>query len=249
MVAFQGGHPPFKGDSPYLRPQPSGAESSPTRSKVLPLRRGGWVPHVMQAGPEQKKPNRRARCVQPPSGYKRLSTFAQTSGRKGGQPCRRHATAPSGRTSPTSNTPSMEAQAHASCNRRAGCCVRATAPPPAPLPCLLDCGTSTATRGNPTHDPAAPAWRDGQCGQKWAGSNGGGRQEQRSRRQPDIRPIRRQRENPLSRREDDAPVFRSSNGSRTRNGRPANRTPRRINSAAGKAAPLAGEASGASPSP
>ena len=24
MVAFQGGHPPFKGDSPYLRPQPSG---------------------------------------------------------------------------------------------------------------------------------------------------------------------------------------------------------------------------------
>jgi hypothetical protein len=40
MVAFQGGHPPFKGDSPYLRPQPSWAESSPTRSKVLPLRRG-----------------------------------------------------------------------------------------------------------------------------------------------------------------------------------------------------------------
>jgi hypothetical protein len=40
LVAFQGGHPPFKGDSPYLRPQPSWAESSPTRSKVLPLRRG-----------------------------------------------------------------------------------------------------------------------------------------------------------------------------------------------------------------
>jgi hypothetical protein len=175
MVAFQGGHPPFKGDSPYLRPQPSRTESSPTRSKVLPLRRGGWVPRVMQAGPEQKKPNRRVRCMQPPSGYKRPSIFAPSSGRKGGQPCRRHATAPSGRTSPTSNTPSMEAQAHASCNRRVGCCVRATAPPPAPLPCLLDCGTSTATRGNPTHDPAAPAWRDGQCGQKWAGSNSGGR--------------------------------------------------------------------------
>jgi hypothetical protein len=175
MVAFQGGHPPFKGDSPYLRPQPSRAESSPTRSKVLPLRRGGWVSHVMQAGPEQKKPNRRARCMQPPNGYKRLSTFARTSGRKGGQPCRRHATAPSGHTSPTSNAPSMEAHAHASCNRRAGCCVRATAPPPAPLPRLLDCGTNAATRGDPAHDPAAPAWRDGQCGQKWAGSNGGGR--------------------------------------------------------------------------
>jgi hypothetical protein len=91
MVAFQGGHPPFKGDSPYLRPQPSRAESSPTRSKVLPLRRGGWVPRVMQAGPEQKKPNRRARCMQSPSGYKRPSTFAQTNGRKGRQPCRRHA--------------------------------------------------------------------------------------------------------------------------------------------------------------
>jgi hypothetical protein len=91
MVTFQGGHPPFKGDSPYLRPQPSRAESSPTRSKVLPLRRGGWVPRVMQASPEQKKPNRRARCMQPPSGYKRPSTFAQTNGRKGGQPCRQHA--------------------------------------------------------------------------------------------------------------------------------------------------------------
>jgi hypothetical protein len=76
-----------------------------------------------------------------------------------------------------------------------------------------------------------------------------GGQEQRSRRQPGLRPIQGQRENPLSRREDDAPVSRSSNGSRTRNGRPANRTPRRINSAAGKAAPLAGEASDASPSP
>jgi hypothetical protein len=40
MVAFQGGHPPFKGDSPYLRPQPSRAESSPTRSKVPPYGTG-----------------------------------------------------------------------------------------------------------------------------------------------------------------------------------------------------------------
>jgi hypothetical protein len=76
-----------------------------------------------------------------------------------------------------------------------------------------------------------------------------GGQEQRSRRQPSLRPIRGQRENPLSRREDDAPVFRSSNGPRTRNGRPANHSPRRINSTAGQAAPLAGEASNASPSP
>jgi hypothetical protein len=76
-----------------------------------------------------------------------------------------------------------------------------------------------------------------------------GGQEQRLRRQPSSRPIRGQQENPLSRREDNAPVFRSSNGSRTRNGRPVNYSPRRINSAVGQAAPLAGEAGDASPSP
>jgi hypothetical protein len=56
MVAIQGGHPPFKGDSPHLRPQPARTESSPTHSKVLPLRHGGWVPRVMQAGLGQKEP-------------------------------------------------------------------------------------------------------------------------------------------------------------------------------------------------
>jgi hypothetical protein len=82
---------------------------------------------------------------------------------------------------------SMEAQGHTSCNRRAGCYVQETAPPLAPLPCLLDCGTSTATRGNPAHDPTVPTRhighgpvsrgrrRDSRYGQKWAGSNGGGR--------------------------------------------------------------------------
>jgi hypothetical protein len=204
----------------------------------------------MEAGSEQKKPNCRARCVQPPSGCKRLSTFAQTNGREGEQPCRRHATALSGRTSPTPNTPGTETQAHASCDRRAECFVHTAAPPLAPPPRLLDCGTNTATRGDPAHDPAAPAWRDGQYGQKWPAVMAvAGGQEQRSRRQPSLRPIQGRRENPLSRREDNAPVFRSSNGSRTRNGRPANHSPRRINSAAGQAAPLAGEAGDASPSP
>jgi hypothetical protein len=80
MVAFQRGHPPFKGNSPHLRPQPSRAESSPTRSKVLPLRQGGWVPRVMQAAPGQKEPNRHARSAQRPSGHEHSSTFAQASG-------------------------------------------------------------------------------------------------------------------------------------------------------------------------
>jgi hypothetical protein len=61
-----------------------------------------------------------------------------------------------------SNTPSTEVQAHASCNWHAGCYVRATTPPLAPLPRLLDCGVNTATRGN----PAVPAKRDGQMRSK-----------------------------------------------------------------------------------
>jgi hypothetical protein len=131
------------------------------------------------------------------------------TGERGGQPCRRHATAPSGRASPTPNTPSTEAQAHASCNRRAGCFVRATAPPLAPPPRLLDCGTNTATRGDPAHDPAAPAWRGGQRGQKWARSDDGGRRAGAAvTSSAKLTSHPGQRENPLSRREDNAPVFR-----------------------------------------
>jgi hypothetical protein len=63
MAASKGVTPLFKGNSPHLRPQPPQTESSLTHSKVLPLRHGGWVPRVMQAGPGQKKPNRRARSA------------------------------------------------------------------------------------------------------------------------------------------------------------------------------------------
>jgi hypothetical protein len=155
----------------------------------------------------------------------------------------------------------MATQAHTSCNRHAGYCVQETAPPLAPLPCLLDCGTSTASRGNPAHDPTVPTRhighgsvspgrrRDGRYGQKWADSNGGGRRAEAAvKSSASSRPLLGQRENPLPRREDDAPVFRSSNGSRTHNGRLANHSSRRINSAVGQAAPLAGEAGDASPS-
>jgi hypothetical protein len=175
MVAFQGGRPPFKGDYPYLRPQPSRAESSPTRSKALPC--GTGAGSHMSCEPAQSRRsqtavrgvhNRPAVTSDPP-------LLPRPTGERGGRPCRRHATVPSGRTFPTPNTPSMEAQAHVSCNRRAERFVHATAPPLVPPPRLLDCGTNTATRGDPVHDPAAPAWRGGQSGQKWAGSNGGGR--------------------------------------------------------------------------
>ena len=53
MVAFQGGQPPFKGDSPYLRPQPLWAESSPTRSKVLPY--GAWAGSHTSCKPAQSR--------------------------------------------------------------------------------------------------------------------------------------------------------------------------------------------------
>jgi hypothetical protein len=60
MAVFQGGHPPFKGDSPYLCPQPSRAESSPTRSKVLPLTAWGLGPtrHASRSRAEEAKPPR-----------------------------------------------------------------------------------------------------------------------------------------------------------------------------------------------
>jgi hypothetical protein len=154
------------------------------------------------------------------------------------------------------------AQAHMSCNRRAGYYVRETAPPLAPVPRLLDCGTGAATRGNPTHGPIVPTRRvghrsvsrrrrrDGRYGQKWADSNDGGRRmEAAVKSSASSRPLLEQQENSLPRREDDAPVFRSSNGSRTHNGCPANHSSRRINSAAGQATPLAGEAGDASPPP
>jgi hypothetical protein len=95
-----------------------------------------------------------------------------------------------------SNASSMGAQAHTSCNRRVGCYVQETAPPLAPLPCLLDCGTSTATQGKPAYDPTVPARhighrsvsrgrrRDGRYGQKWAGSNGGGRRAEAAVKSP-----------------------------------------------------------------
>jgi hypothetical protein len=157
---------------------------------------------------------------------------------------------------------SMEAQAHTSCNRRAGYYVRETAPPLAPVPRLLDCRTGAATRGNPVHGPAVPTRhaghglvscgrrRDDRYGQKWAGNNGDGRRAEAAvKSSTGSRPLLEQRENPLPRRKDDAPVFRSSNGSRTHNGCPANYSSHRINSATGQAAPLAGKAGDASPPP
>jgi hypothetical protein len=141
---------------------------------------------------------------------------------------------------------SGEAQAHTSCNWRAGCYVRKTAPPLTPMSRLLDYGTGTATRDNPAHGPIVPTKhidhrpvshrkrRGGRYGQKWAGSNGGGRRAEAAvKSSSGSRPLLGQQGSPLPWHEDDAPVHSS----------------RRIDSAAGQATPLAGEAGDASPPP
>jgi hypothetical protein len=155
---------------------------------------------------------------------------------------------------------SMEAQAHTSCNRRAGYYVQKTAPPLAPISCLLDCGIGAATRGNPAHGPTVSTEHighgsvsrgrrhDGRYGQKWASSNCGSRQAEAAvKSSVGSRPLLEQQGSPLPRREDDAPMFRPSNGSH--NGCPANHPSRRINFTAGQATPLAGKAGDVSPPP
>jgi hypothetical protein len=262
MVASQEGHPPFKGNSPHLHPQSSRAESSPTRSKVLPLRHGGWVPRIVQAGPGQKEP-KPPRAVRATAQRLRAFLHFRPDQRVKGRAAMQAACNRTKGTHPFDfDTSSMEAQAHTSCNRRTGYYVRETAPPLAPVPRLLDCGTSAVTRGDPAHGPTVPTEhishgsvsrgrrRDGRYGQKWADSNGGGRRAKAAvKSSASSRPLLGQRENPLPRREDNAPVFRSSNGSRTPNSCPTNHSSRRINSAPGQAAPLAGKAGDASPLP
>jgi hypothetical protein len=92
--------------------------------------------------------------------------------------------------------------------------------------------------------------RDGRYGQKWAGSNCSSKRAAAAvKSHVGSCPFLKRQESPLPRHEDDAPVFRSSNDSSTRNGRPANRPPRRINSSAGQVTPLAGEVGVVSPPP
>jgi hypothetical protein len=186
MVAIQGGRPPFKGDSPHLRPQPSRTESSPTRSKVFPLRHGAGsrAPCKLAQGRRSQTAARGAHncpavTSTPPLSPKPTGERADRHAggmqlHKGGAPFRLRRV-------------QHGAQAHASCNWRAGYYVRETAPSFALVPRLLDCGTIAATRGNPAHGPTVPTEhighgsvrrgrrRDGRYGQKWAGSNGGGR--------------------------------------------------------------------------
>jgi hypothetical protein len=168
------------------------------------------------------------------------------TGERGEQPCRRHAAAPGGHASPTPDTPAWRPRPtrHATGAPDAACRRlhrhlrhhRASSVAE-PMPRL-----EATQRRQP--GATVNAAESGPAVMTVAGGR-----EQRSRRQPGSRPIQGQQESLLSRREDGAPVIRPSNGSRTRSGCPANYSPRRINSAAGQAALLAGAAGDASPSP
>jgi hypothetical protein len=167
-------------------------------------------------------------------------------GGRGGQPCRRHATAPGGRASPTSDALAWRPRS----TRRATSTPAATCEQPHRHLCHRRASSVAELM------PRLEATQQRQPGATVKAAESGpavmavaGGRAQQSRRQPGSRPILGQQEGLLPRREDGAPVIHSSNGSRTHNGRPANHPPRRINSAAGHAAPLAGEADDASPSP
>jgi hypothetical protein len=224
------GHPPFKGNSPYVRPQTPRAESSPTRSKALPC--GAGAGSRMSCKPAQSRRsqsaargahNRPAVTSDPP-------LLPRPTGGRSGQPCRRHATAPSGHASPTPSAPAWRPRPTR----------RATGTPDAACRQL-----HSHLRHRRASSVAEPMLRLEATQRRQPGATvnsaesgpavmtvAGGR-EQRSRRQPGSRPIQGQQESLLSRREDGASVIRPSNGSRTHNGRPANHSPRRINSAAG----------------
>jgi hypothetical protein len=151
------------------------AESSPTCSKAFPC--GAGAGSRMSCKPAQ---SRRSQSAAPGAHNRPAVTsdpplLPRPTGGRSGQPCRRHATAPSGHTSPTPNALAWRPRPtrHATGAPDAAC--RQLPPPLAPPSRLFGCGTNAATRGDPAHDPAAPAWHDGQCGRKWAGSNDGGR--------------------------------------------------------------------------
>ena len=175
-----------------------------------------------------------------------MTCGTQPPSRRGGQPGRRHATAPGGRASPTSDTPAWKPRPT---RQATGAPVAACKQPHRHL-----CHRRASSVAEPM--PRLEATQQRQPGATVNATESGpavmtvaGGREQQSRRQPGSRPIQGQQESLLPRRDDGAPAIRSPNGSRTRNGRPANHSPRRINSAAGQAAPLAGEAGDASPSP
>jgi hypothetical protein len=234
MVAFQGGHPPFKGDSPYLRPQPSWAKSSPTCPRSSPYGAGvGSHASCKLAQGRRSQTAARGGCNRPvvtsipplsprPAGERADSRAGGMQPRQVGAPLRLQ-THPAWRPGPTRHATGAPVATCEQLHRHSHHYHASSTAEPVPrlkatLRTTQQCQPG-ATVNTAKNEPAVMAVAGGQ--------------EQRSRRQPSSRHLVGQRENPLSRREDGAPMFRSSNVSRTRDGRLANHSPRRINSAVG----------------
>jgi hypothetical protein len=199
----------------------------------------------MQAGPGQKEPKPPRAVHATAQRLRAFLHFRPDQRVKGGTAMQAACNHTKGAHPFNFDASSMEAQAHTSCNRRAGYYVQEN--------CTATCASTTPPRlRNQCRDSRRPCARPNSANRahrsrvsqprekarrsiwpEMGRSNGGGRRAEAAvKSSASSRPLLGQRENPLPRREDDAPVFRSSNGSRTRNGCPANHSSRHINSAA-----------------
>jgi hypothetical protein len=105
MVAIQGGHPPFKGDSPHLRPQPRRLSLHQHAPRSSPYDTGAGS-HASRMLAQERRSQTAARAERVTA--QRLQAFLRLRPNqrvKGGPPCRWHATAPRGRTLSTSTHP------------------------------------------------------------------------------------------------------------------------------------------------
>jgi hypothetical protein len=171
MVALQGGRPPFKGNSPHLRPQPLRVES--TRSKILPPTVWGLGPtrHASRSrGEEAKPPHARGACNHPavtstPPLSPRPAGERADSHAGGMQPCQvgaplRLQRAQHGGLGPRVMQPARRLLRVSNCTA-----TRATTAPP-----------RLRSQYRDSRQPCqVPTKRDGQMRSKWADNNGGDR--------------------------------------------------------------------------
>jgi hypothetical protein len=171
MVALQGGRPPFKGGSPYLRPQPLRVESSPTRSKILPPPTARGLSPTRHAsrskGEEAKPPRARGACNHPaltssspllprPAGERAGSHAGGMQPRQVGAPLRLP-TRPAWRSRPTRHATGAPVATCEQLHRHSRHYRASSTAESIPrLEATLQCQPSATVK----------------CGQKWAGSHG-----------------------------------------------------------------------------
>jgi hypothetical protein len=101
------------GTSPGIRPEQvarpvapgASAEPSPTRSKALPCGAGAGSRMSCRPAPSRRSQTAARGARNRPAVTSDPPLLPRPTGERGGQPCRRHATAPSGRAPPTPDTP------------------------------------------------------------------------------------------------------------------------------------------------